>query len=80
MTVSTMSDIKGFEFSMVIVIGCGASSLPSPGTPRKEGWRDALRLYVAMTRARDEVRLLYSGESSEFLTTMNEHLLWEELE
>jgi hypothetical protein len=33
-----------------------------------------------MTRARDEVRLLYSGESSEFLTTMNEHLLWEELE
>ncbi len=35
------------------------------GTNEERG----LRLYVTMTRARDEVRLLYSGEASEFLST-----------
>ena len=73
-----MADVKGFDFSLVIVIGCGAKHLPSPGHCRKEAWRDALRLYVAMTRARDEVRFYYSGEPSEFLLAMNEGLYWDD--
>lgn len=80
MTVGTMADVKGFEFSMVIVVGCEAATLPNPGVPRDEAWRDALRLYVAMTRARDDVKLLYAGEPSEILITMNDHLYWQELD
>lgn len=80
LSVGTMSDVKGFEFSLVLIVGCGATSLPSPGTCIKESWREALRLYVAMTRARDEVRFYYSGKPSEFLVTMTEGLYWEELD
>lgn len=80
MTVASMADVKGFEFSMVIIVGCGRQTLPNPGRPRNEVWRDALRLYVAMTRARDGVQLFYSGGASPFLTDMNEHIEWLELD
>jgi superfamily I DNA/RNA helicase len=79
MTVASMADVKGFEFSMVFVVGCGKQTLPNPGRPKDEAWRDALRLYVAMTRARDGVQLFYSGEASPFLLDMNEHIEWLEL-
>ncbi|MBK1829605.1 DEAD/DEAH box helicase [Verrucomicrobiaceae bacterium R5-34] len=78
-SVATMHDVKGFDFSLVIIVGCGEKQLPSPGHCYQEKWRDALRLYVAMTRARDEVRLIYSDKPSEFLTTMNEAIEWQEL-
>lgn len=79
LSVGTMADVKGFEFSLVLIVGCGAEFLPSKTGCRKEAWREALRLYVAMTRARDEVRLFYSGEPSPFLMTMNEGLYWQAL-
>ena len=71
-----MTDIKGFEFSQVIIVGCGEGLLPMKGRAKEEQWRDALRLYVAMTRARDEVRLLYSHEPSRFLIDMKDGLDW----
>ena len=74
--VGTMPDVKGFDFSLVVVVGCGSVQLPNPGHCRKEAWRDALRLYVAMTRARDEVVLIYTGQPSEFLEVMREGLTW----
>jgi superfamily I DNA/RNA helicase len=79
LSVGTMPDVKGFEFSLVLIVGCGADCLPSKGSCQKEAWREALRLYVAMTRARDEVRLFYSGKPSQFLLTMNEGIYWAEL-
>ena len=42
-----------------------------------EAWRHALRLYVAMTRGRDQVALIYSGEPSKFLEVMREDLEWQ---
>jgi superfamily I DNA/RNA helicase len=78
--VANMSDVKGFDFSLVIIIGCGADILPPKGHCIKERWRDALRLYVAMTRARDAVRMTYHGKPSEFLTSMQEDVTWEEQE
>ena len=78
--VSNMSDVKGFDFSLVIIIGCGSKMLPPKGHCAKERWRDALRLYVAMTRARDAVRITYTGKPSEFLTCMKEDVTWEEQE
>jgi superfamily I DNA/RNA helicase len=77
MTVGTMSNVKGFEFSVMIIVGCGAKMLPLPGRTADEHWRDALRLYVAMTRARDQVVMIYSGNASEILETMNEFIEWE---
>lgn len=80
LSIGTMADVKGFEFSLVLIVGCGVDNLPSKGTCQKEEWREALRLYVAMTRARDEVRLFYSGDPSPFLMVMSEGLLWDESE
>lgn len=68
--VSDIYNIKGFEFSLVIVVGMGAGEFPPAGVPAGETWREALRLYVAMTRGRDEVCLVHTGKPSPFLTAM----------
>ncbi len=78
MVVGDIHDLKGFEFNVVIVLGCDHGSFPSLGVPKDERWRDALRLYVAMTRSRDQVFLFYSGEPSEFLLCMKDQILWQE--
>ena len=70
--VGTISDLKGFEFRLVLILGCDAGSFPHQGTPRDEVWRDALRLYVAMTRARDQVFLLHDQEPSSFISIMGD--------
>jgi superfamily I DNA/RNA helicase len=77
LTVGTVTDVKGFEFTVVIIVGCGKEQLPVPGRCKDEVWRDALRLYVAMTRGRDQVHLIYSGEPSELLDAMKADLKWE---
>jgi superfamily I DNA/RNA helicase len=78
MVVGQIHDLKGFEFNVVIILGCDHGSFPGSGVPKDERWRDALRLYVAMTRARDQVFLFYSTEPSEFLVQMKNQLLWQE--
>lgn len=74
-TVASINDLKGFEFRVVIVLGCQAGLLPDSGVPQQEVWRDALRLYVAMTRGRDHVYLLHEEEPSEFLGAMGDAVL-----
>jgi len=78
MTVGSIADVKGFEFAMIIIVGCGAKLLPPTNGCADEAWRHALRLYVAMTRGRDQVALLYSGEPSKFLEVMREDLEWQD--
>ncbi len=70
--VGTISDLKGFEFRLVLIVGCDAGFFPPQGTPRDEVWRDALRLYVAMTRGRDQVFLLHDKEPSSFIGIMGD--------
>jgi superfamily I DNA/RNA helicase len=77
-SVGYLADVKGFEFSLIVVVGCSRDVLPSPGLPTGERWRDALRLYVAMTRGRDQVVLTYEDEPSEFLLAMTTALRWDE--
>ena len=79
MTVGTMSDVKGFEFSMIIIVGCSKGALPPRGSCPDEAWRHAFRLYVAMTRGRDQVTMIYSGEPSRFLGRMGDLLDWQHL-
>lgn len=76
--IGTMSDLKGFEFRLVLVVGCDAGVFPDMGTPEGEVWRDALRLYVAMTRARDQVFLLHENDPSPFIEVMGETVVGRE--
>ena len=78
LVVGTMQDVKGFEFSVVLIVGCDADLLPGAGVPAAEAWRDALRLYVAMTRSRDQVWLIYEREPSEFLKVMEPEIFSKE--
>lgn len=74
--VSGLESVKGFEFSLVIVAQCSAALMPRPDLPAEESWRDARRLYVAMTRARDEVIFTHAGDPSPFLSGIRDSLRW----
>lgn len=65
-----LPDVKGFEFCLVVIVGLEDGVFPSDTSAEGERWRDALRLYVAMTRARDELRLIYQINPSPFLISM----------
>jgi superfamily I DNA/RNA helicase len=70
-TVGELGELKGFEFSIVIILACEEGFFPDPGMPSEESWRDALRLYVAMTRARDLVYIIYQDYPSEFISGLS---------
>lgn len=65
--VSDISGIKGFEFTNIILLGVEEGIFPRPGSPKEEQWRDALRLYAAITRGRDEVHIFYRNKLSPLL-------------
>ncbi|MFN8176412.1 MAG: 3'-5' exonuclease [bacterium] len=78
----TMHRAKGLEFKAVQVIDCSARALPHPKalqnledpTDRKDAEdRERRLLYVAMTRARDELTVRWSGPPSPFLETILTH-------
>lgn len=73
-SVCKLEDLKGFEFRSVIVVGCNDGAFPSSRIPAGENWREALRLYVAMTRARDQLFFLHGPQPSEFLVEMGQAL------
>jgi hypothetical protein len=64
---SDLEQTKGFEFDAVVVINCSAGVLPHPDLPPEESFRDLCRLYVAMTRAKTQLVLTYSGAMSPFI-------------
>ena len=74
--VMTMHRAKGTEFSRVLLFGVNEGSIPGPLREQnysKSAAADALLrerslLYVAATRARDELAISWSGAASEFLT------------
>ncbi len=76
--VSTLNDLKGFEFNLVLVIGCDEGVCPAGDVAEGEIWRDALRFYVCITRARDQVYMLYQGTPSPFLRHMEDCIVWTE--
>lgn len=73
--VMTMHRSKGMEFAKVVLVGVGAKNLPRQYQIESlpEGDRaDALQrerslLYVAATRARDELVVIYAGDPSDLL-------------
>lgn len=74
--IGTMHRAKGLEFKSVIVAGCSASELPNkqemqkavdPSDQKDAMERERRLLYVAMTRARDELVVTWAGERSGLL-------------
>ena len=52
---SLLSDLKGYEFRQVYLVDLMDSQLMPKAIAWEERWRIAFQLYVAMTRARDEL-------------------------
>jgi superfamily I DNA/RNA helicase len=73
----TMHRAKGTEFSRVLLFGVSEGSIPgslrdqnySPEAAADAMLRERSLLYVAATRARDELAISWSGAGSEFLTS-----------
>jgi superfamily I DNA/RNA helicase len=71
----TMHRAKGTEFSRVLLFGIDQRAIPRPLRDEQyaeDAWADALLrerslLYVAATRARDELALSWSGDPSQLL-------------
>jgi superfamily I DNA/RNA helicase len=76
----TMHRAKGTEFSKVLLFGIDQGAIPRPLRDEQyaeDAWADALLrerslLYVAATRARDELALSWSGDPSQLLPTAAE--------
>lgn len=68
--ISDVLGVKGFEFSHVLILGAERGVLPRPGIPEREQWRDVLRLYAVMTRARNEIHFFYRKKPSSLLKLM----------
>src|SRR5699024_10971891 len=75
--VMTMHRVKGMEFARVLIFGVDSSALPAPFALKNVAdadkadilQREKSLLYVAATRARDELVLLWVGVPSEPLPT-----------
>lgn len=75
--VMTMHRAKGTEFSRVLLFGVNEGSIPAALESERyseDAWADAMLrerslLYVAATRARDELAVTWSGEASPLLDT-----------
>ncbi len=77
--VMTMHRAKGTEFARVLLFGINASAIP--GKLKDERYsedaaadallRERSLLYVAATRARDELAISWSGEASEFVRPLD---------
>lgn len=72
----TMHRAKGLEFKAVIIAGCGEGQVPNapvlgactdPQDREDAEARERHLLYVAMTRARDELAVFWTGAPSPFL-------------
>jgi len=72
--ISTIESAKGHEFSAVYIVGLVEGALPATGIEEDGLPREASRLYVAMTRARERLTLTYShrqgSSASRFLSAI----------
>ena len=57
--ISTVESAKGHEFNAVFIVGMNERTMPHHLVEKDDWKREASRLYVAMTRARDRLYLSY---------------------
>lgn len=79
--ISDLEQTKGYEFDSVCILHCEPYILPPVDMPKEEQFRDACRLYVAMTRAKRELIVSYSDNLSPWLKNSESFFdkdVWEE--
>ena len=64
---STLDRIKGLEFSAVAIVGMGERDRRRSEPQADEEIRERNRLFVGMTRAKNELYVSYHGTPSGFL-------------
>lgn len=74
LVLSDLEQTKGYEFDLVVIINCCEGVLPPHDAPAEEVYRDGCRLYVAMTRAKNDLYLSYHGQPSPWLVSTEEKL------
>lgn len=75
----TLHGSKGLEFPVVFIYGADQGSIPLESEKHPTDKEEERRLfYVGMTRAKEELILTTSGETSEFLSGLPDGLLEEE--
>ena len=67
---SDLEQTKGYEFDTMVIVNCAKGSLPPSGAPEQEIFRSASEFYVAMTRARNQLVISFSGEMCDWLDTL----------
>jgi hypothetical protein len=80
---SDLEQTKGFEFDSMCVVNCNEACIPDPAYPSEESFRELSKLYVAMTRAKKELIISYSGNRSIFFEQSNDFFVegaWQEHE
>ncbi len=80
---SDLEETKGYEFDTVVIVNCCDGVLPARGAPAEELFRDACKLYVAMTRAKRELILSFNGAASPWILDVSGTIAvdrWEEVE
>ena len=78
---SDLEHTKGFEFDLVVILNCSDKIIPDLHRPQNEQFRDLSRFYVAMTRAKDQLVLSYSGTPSAYTIELEDKVLeatWDE--
>ncbi len=63
-------EMKGFEFRAVFLTDLTDTSLLTKSIPKDEEWRIAFQLYVAMTRAQEELWLFSAGPPCRLLAPL----------
>lgn len=61
--ISTLESAKGHEFHAVFIVGVCQGVIPHGNLDQSEWKREAARLYVAMTRARDRLFVSYTANN-----------------
>lgn len=67
---SDLEQTKGYEFDTMVVVNCTQGQLPPLGAPEQEVFRNASEFYVAMTRAKSQLILSFSGRLCDWLETL----------
>lgn len=65
---SDLEQTKGYEFDTVVILNCTEKTLPPAGSPPEDAFRFGAQLYVAMTRAKEQLILSCSSVPSRWLT------------
>lgn len=67
---SDLEQTKGYEFDTMVIVNCAKVNLPPSGAPAQEVFRNASEFYVAMTRAKSQLVISFSGEMCDWLATL----------